>query len=74
MLDCVFNNTVPINAFEAMQVQVQKTAVEKKYGNGRYVWHDGIQVSVGALEITAIRNISTISLIVCAPRDDLEEV
>ena len=76
LLNCMFNNLVPINVFEAMQVQVQKTAIEKKYGNSRYVWHDGIQVHVGALEITAIRRVShsTISLCVCAPSDDVEEV
>ena len=76
LLDCVFNNTVPINAFEAMQVQVQKTAVEKKYGNSRYTWRDGIQVMIGALEIRAVRRTSksTISLCVSAPSDDVEHV
>ena len=75
-LDCVFSNTVPINAFEAMQVQVQKTAVEKRYGNSRYVWQDGIKVMIGALEIRAVRRASksTISLCVSAPSDDVEHV
>ena len=75
LLHCVFNNLMPINIFEAMQVQVQKTAFEKKYGNSRYVWHDGIKVNIGALEITAIRvSQSQISLCVSAPMDDIEQV
>ena len=76
LLDCVFHNMVPVNAFEAMQVQVQKTAMEKEYGNTRYAWHDGIQVKIGTLEIRAMRKpaTSTISLCVCAPSEDVEEV
>ena len=76
LLDCVFNSTVPVNAFEAMQVQVQKTAVEKKYENRRYAWKDGIRVMIGALEIRAVRRTSepTISLCISAPSDDVEQV
>ena len=76
LLDCVFHNVIPINAFEAMQVQVQKTAMEKEYGNSRYAWCDGIRVKIGTLEIRAMRNTatSTISLCVCAPSEDVEEV
>ena len=72
----MFNNTVPVNAFEAMQVQIQKTAVEKKYGNLRYTWRDGIKVMIGALEIRAVRGASksTISLCVSAPSNDVEHV
>ena len=70
----MFNNLVPTNAFEAMQLQ--KTAVEKMYGNSCYAWHDGIQVNIGALQITALRRASqsTISLCVSALSDDLEQV
>ena len=76
VLNCVFHNVVPINAFEAMQVQVQKTAVERKYGNNRYAWQDGIQVIIGTLEIKAIRRASesTITVCVCAPSNDVEQV
>ena len=76
LLNCVFNNMVPINAFEAMQVQVQKTAVERQYGNSRYAWHDGILVNIGTLEITALRRASqsTVQLCVCAPIDEVEQV
>ena len=76
LLDCVFHNAVPINTFEAIQVQVQKTAVEKNYGNSCYAWQDGIQVKVGTLEIRALRiaSESTITLCVCAPSDDIEQV
>ena len=76
LLNCVFSHLIPINAFEAMQVQVQKTAVDRKYGNSRYAWHNGIRVNIGALEITALRKASqsTISLCVCAPSDDVEQV
>ena len=76
LLDCVFHNNIPINAFEVMQVQVQKTAVEKKYGGSRYAWRDGIQVKIGTLEIRAVRNTetSTISLCVCGPISDVPQV
>ena len=76
VFDCVFHNDIPINAFEAMQVQVQKTAVEKKYVGSRYTWHDGIQVKIGTLEIRAVRKAdeSTIGICVFAPSTDVEEV
>ena len=76
VLNCMFNNEVPINTFEAMQVQLQKTAFERKYGNRRYAWRDGIQVFIGALEIRAIRKASesTIRLCVCAPSKDMQQV
>ena len=76
LLHCVFHNVVPINAFEAMQVQVQKTAVERKYGGSRYAWRDGIQVKIGTLEIRAVKKAdkSTIEICVCAPVTDVEEV
>ena len=76
VLNCEFHNRVPINAFEAIQVQVQKTAVERNYGNNRYAWQDGIQVTIGTLEIKAIRRASksTITVCVCAPNDDTEQV
>ena len=76
LLDCVFHNVIPINAFESMQVQVQKTAVEKGYGYSRYAWHDGIQVKIGTLEIRMMRKAatSTISVCVCAPSNDVKEV
>ena len=67
LLNCVFSNLIPINIFEAMQVQVQKTAVEKKHGNSLYIWRDGINVNVGASQ-------STISLCVCALTDDMEKM
>ena len=76
VMNCVFHNKVPINAFEAMQVQLQKTAVEREYGNSRYAWQDGIQVIIGTLEIRAIRRTSesTITIYVCAPSHDVEQV
>ena len=76
VFNCVFHNAVPINAFESMQVQLQKTAVDRKYGNLRYAWQDGIQVIIGTLEIRAIRRASesTIAVCVCAPSHDVEEV
>ena len=75
-LHCEFHHLIPINIFEAMQVQVQKTATEQNYGNSRYAWHDGIQVNVGTLQITALRKASqsTISLFISAPSDDIELV
>ena len=59
-----------------MQVQTQKTAVEKHYNGSRYAWHDGIQVKVGTLEIRAVRKSaeSTIQLCVCGPTKDIAEV
>ena len=76
VFNCVFHNAVPINAFESMQVQLQKTAVDRKYGNLRYAWQDGIQVIIGTLEIRAIRRASesTIAVCVCAPSHDVEQV
>ena len=75
-LHCEFHHLIPINVFEAMQVQVQKTAVKEKYGNSRYAWQDGIQVNVGTLQITALRRASqsTILLFISAPSDDIELV
>ena len=75
-LHCEFHHLIPINIFEAMQVQVQKTAVKENYGNSRYAWQDGIQVNVGTLQITALRRASqsTISLFISAPSDDIELV
>ena len=75
-LHCEFHHLIPINVFEAMQVQVQKTAAEQNYGNSRYAWHDGIQVNVGTLQITALRRASqsTISLFISALSDDVEQV
>ena len=75
-LHCEFHHLIPINVFEAMQVQVQKTAAEQNYGNSRYAWHDGIQVNVGTLQITALRRASqsTISLFISAPSEDIELV
>ena len=75
-LHCEFHHLIPVNVFEAMQVQVQKTAAEKNYGNSRYAWHDGIQVNVGTLQITALRKASqsTISLFIRAPSDDIDLV
>ena len=75
-LHCEFHHLIPINVFEAMQVQVQKTATEQNYGNSRYAWHDGIQVNVGTLQITALRrdSQSTISLFISALSDDVEQV
>ena len=76
LLHCVFHHLIPINVFEAMQVQVQKTAVKENFGNSHYAWHDGIQVNVGTLQITALRKASqsTISLFISAPSDDTELV
>ena len=76
VFNCEFHNAVPINAFEAMQVQLQKTAVDRKYGNLHYAWQDGIQVIIGTLEIRAIRRASesTIAVCVCAPSHDVEAV
>ena len=76
LLHCEFHHLIPINVFEAMQVQVQKTAAQRDFGNSRYAWHDGIQVNVGTLQITALRRASqsTISLCVSAPSDDAELV
>ena len=76
LLHCEFHHLIPINVFEAMQVQVQKTAVEMDCGNSRYAWHDGIQVNVGTLQITALRRASqsTISLCVSATSDDVDLV
>ena len=76
LLHCEFNHQIPINVFEAMQVQVQKTATENKYGNSHHVWHDGIRVNIGTLQITALRRASqsTISLFISAPSDDVELV
>ena len=75
-MDCVFHNVIPINAFEAIQVQVQKTAAERDYENRRYTWRDGIQVNIGTLEIRAIRrpSESTIRLCVCGSTEDVEQV
>ena len=75
-LDCEFHNVVPINTFEAMQVQVQKMATERDYENRRYTWRDGIQVNIGTLEIRAIRrpSESTIRLCICASTEDVEQV
>ena len=75
-LHCEFHHLIPINVFEAMQVQVQKTATEKNFGNSRYAWHDGMQVNVGTLQITALRKASqsTISLFIRAPSDDIDLV
>ena len=76
LLECAFNSRIPINIFEAIQVQVQKTAVEKHYSGSRYAWHDGIQVKVGTLEIRALRKAekATIQLCVCGPTNDVAEV
>ena len=76
LLECVFNSRIPINIFEAIQVKVQKTAIEKHYSGLRYAWHDGIQVKVGTLEIRAVRKSeeSTIQLCVCGPTSDVAEV
>ena len=32
LLECAFNSGIPVNIFETVQVQIQKTAVEKSYG------------------------------------------
>ena len=75
-LDCVFHNAVPINTFEALQVQIQKTATENNYGGRRHAWQDGIEVKIGTLEIRAIRRASesTIRLCVCSLSEDVEQV
>ena len=75
LLDCVFYNAVSLNAFEALQVQVQKTAAEKNCGNRHYAWQDGIQVNIGTMEIQAIRRASesTITVCICAPSKVVEQ-
>ena len=75
-MNCVFHNVIPINTFEAMQVQLQKTATERDYENRRYTWRDGIQVNIGTLEIRAIRrpSESAITLCVCGSTEDVEQV
>ena len=74
--DCVFHSGVPINTFEALQVQIQKNAAEKNYGGRRHAWQDGIEVNIGTLEIRAIRRASesTIRLCVCSLSEDVEQV
>ena len=76
LLECAFNSRIPVNIFETVQVQIQKTAVEKSYGGSRYAWHDGILVKIGTLEIRAVRKSeeSTIQLCVCGRTNDVAEV
>ena len=75
-LNCIFHGRIPVNAFEMFLVQIQRTAVEKKYGGNRYTWHDGLLVEIDTLKCIAIRKQeqSMISLSISGPSQDLEGI
>ena len=75
-LNCKFVCSIPMNCFEVLLVQIQRTALEKHFGDDRHAWKDGLAVKVGTLECVAVRmpQKKIISICVQGHRKKVDEV
>ena len=74
--DCIFVPCIPLNVFETITVDLQRTASEQGYTGERYAWKDGLLVSLETIQAVLIRDEvnSVISLCVTGDATDVDKI